>query len=71
MICYRDMTFCPFYSDCAKAKDCHRPLTQEVKAAADKWWGEEGAPIAIFSEKPVCHEQVNLSHEPQPQPPTP
>lgn len=56
MICYRDMTFCPFYSDCAKAKDCHRPLTPEVKAAADKWWGKEGAPIARWAAKPECHE---------------
>jgi len=20
---YRDMTFCPFYGDCAKANECH------------------------------------------------
>lgn len=57
MICYRDMTFCEFYKDCADADECHRPLTDEVKRLADQWWGKEegGAPIAVFVEKPSCH----------------
>lgn len=57
MICYRDKWFCTFYNDCASAKNCDRPLTPEVKRAADKWWGkEEGeAPISILTDKPECH----------------
>ncbi len=59
MIGYRDMTFCPFYADCKNAPDCHRPLTPEVQAAADKWWKGGNAPIWVFSEKPECHEVEN------------
>jgi hypothetical protein len=57
MICYRDMTFCKHYEDCAKAETCHRPLTPEVKAKADAWWkGMPGeAPIAYWTQKPSCH----------------
>lgn len=58
MICYRDMTFCPHYRDCADAGTCHRPLTPEVVAAAHQWWGKEGAPIAQFTDKPSCHKPV-------------
>lgn len=56
MICYRDMTFCPFHADCGKAPDCSRPLTKEVEAKAREWWGKDGAPIAQYTEKPPCHE---------------
>ena len=56
MICFRDMTFCPYYHDCAKRLDCPRPLTDEVLEAAKQWWGKPGAPISQFSQKPACHE---------------
>ena len=62
MMCYRDMTFCSFYEDCSKASDCNRPLTPEVKAAANRWFnGESDTPIAaipisVFAAKPGCHE---------------
>ena len=61
MICYRDMTFCTFHEDCARAAECHRPLTDDVKAKAEKWWGGEGAPIAMFAQKPECHRDVLTS----------
>ena len=59
MICYRDMTFCRYYKDCAKANECHRPLTEEVSKRADEWWGKgEGkAPICMFAEIPNCFEE--------------
>lgn len=53
---YMDMTFCRFYEDCIKAKDCPRPLTPEVKAKAEKWM--KNAPICVYSEKPTCHKQA-------------
>ncbi len=56
MISYKDRTFCPFYEDCNRAKECHRPLTPEVKQAAEEWWGSPEAPIAMYLEKPDCHE---------------
>jgi hypothetical protein len=55
MLHYNDKTFCSFYQTCLKQNDCHRALTPAVKAAAANWWGGEGAPIAVFAEKPQCH----------------
>jgi hypothetical protein len=64
MMCFRDMTFCPFWRDCADASRCHRPLTYDVVMAAERWWrqarGDEMPPpmpvlIAQFAERPDCH----------------
>lgn len=41
MLCYRDTTFC--VSENCK---CGRKLTPEIIAAAERWWGKPGAPIA-------------------------
>jgi hypothetical protein len=49
-LCYRDMTFCPYWRDCADAAECHRPLTDEVAEAAKRF----GLPISQFSQKPPC-----------------
>ena len=54
MICYRDMTFCTYYKDCMEAGHCDRPLTPEIRIEADAWWGQAGAPIAVYAEKPDC-----------------
>ena len=55
---FRDMTFCPkeIHTQCADAPNCHRPLTDEVLEAANRWWGEsdEGPPIAVFASRPEC-----------------
>jgi len=56
MICYRDMTFCPYWSNCKKGKDCSRALTSDVIEKANKWWGDDNPPIMTFSEKPDCYE---------------
>lgn len=54
---FRDMTFCSYWESCAVASFCHRPLTEEVKREAAKWWGSNDAPIAMFVEKPECHKE--------------
>ena len=54
MICYKDKTFCTFHKECKEGKECGRALTPEVKRVAREWWGNEKAPIAMFSEKPNC-----------------
>ena len=54
MICYKDMTFCTFYEDCQNRGTCHRPLTPEVRAAAERWMPGT-APICQYSEQPECH----------------
>lgn len=58
MLCYKDMTFCPFSSNCVKGEGCSRALTTEILEAAEKWWGEVGAPVCAFSAEPQCFEQV-------------
>jgi len=37
---------------------CERPLTPEVIAAAQEWWGEGAPPIMQFAHKPDCHEPL-------------
>ena len=44
MVCFRDMTFCD--AKCG-AKECHRMLTDKVRADAVKWWGSDDAPVAV------------------------
>lgn len=44
MISYKDMTFCA--SPNCKDK-CGRRLTEEVRAAAKRWWGGDDAPICV------------------------
>lgn len=57
MMCYRDMTFCPYFKECKEGGLCSRALTDEVKENAKKWWGKEGAPICRFIEKPECFKE--------------
>lgn len=59
MMCFKDMTFCPFWRDCANAEGCDRKLTPQVYEAAERWWGGPEAPICEFVEKPDCHEARN------------
>ena len=60
MMCYRDMTFCPFSNTCKKEAECPRALTQEVYDEAKEWWKDcKGKPpICMFLDKPECHEEV-------------
>lgn len=64
MICYRDMTFCSYYTLCKKWKTCDRALTPEVLKEANEWWKSfkfsegisPGVPIARFGNIPNCME---------------
>ena len=50
MICYRDMTFC---NSTTHRPECSRQLTDEVRAAAVKWWcGPEARPWSGLSHSP-------------------
>jgi hypothetical protein len=51
MICYKDMTFCPFL-ECGKSVNCARALTEKIKSDAEGF----GLLIAEFLEKPGCFE---------------
>lgn len=54
MICYKDRTFCPYYPICKHGYTCDRAYTDKVRAAAEAWWGKEGAPVAVYAEFPGC-----------------
>ena len=58
MMCFQDRTFCPAKT-CAKFDICDRALTPKVLKAADKWWGEPGAPISRYPKPELlpCYEK--------------
>lgn len=53
MICFRDMTFCPFFTECAEGGLCDRRLDSSVLRNAKKI----GLPICQYVEKPKCFKQ--------------
>lgn len=56
MICYRDMTFCPF-DKCEKFGECERALTEKVKKGAKAWMPlVEDPPVCLFAHEPECFE---------------
>ena len=52
MIYYLDITWCPYYRECAKGAKCDRALTPAHQAAAER----AGLLVAQFLEKPPCFE---------------
>lgn len=61
MICYKDRTFCTFYTECRTGEYCTSALTEEVKERAKQWWkasdSSDEVPISVFSNKPLCFEE--------------
>lgn len=49
MLCYKDMTFCPFHEDCDNSENCPRVLREDP--------GD--LPVCQFLEKPKCHSDYN------------
>lgn len=54
MMCYKDMTFCPYYTICTKGDTCFRACTPEVEDRAEEF----KLPICMFMEEPECFEPV-------------
>lgn len=50
MMCYRDMTFCPYFHECRFGEVCHRALTDGVREAAEK----AQLHICEYAETPDC-----------------
>jgi hypothetical protein len=61
MICYKDRTFCTFYTECRTGEYCTSALTEEVKKNAAEWWvtfnNNEEVHIDVFTVKPLCFEE--------------
>ena len=54
MICYRDMTFCPFWRECSDGFDCPRALLPRDVARAE----EKGLAISQYADRPDCWREV-------------
>ncbi len=50
MLCYRDMTFCPFWKDCGAGQHCPRAQTDVHVRRAE----ELKLPFCLFVDKPKC-----------------
>jgi len=55
MTCYKDRTWCTFYSTCKKNTICERVLLPSVEAAAI----DSGLPVRTFAAPPACHTDFN------------
>lgn len=55
MTCYMDRTFCPYHESCLSGTLCARALTPAIQASARQWWGEDHAPIAVYTDHPDCY----------------
>jgi len=51
MICYKDKTWCTFYTNCENRDKCDKVLLPSVQLAAE----EAGLPIVIYVDIPHCH----------------
>lgn len=59
-ICYQDRIYCTYWESCCLAPVCDKPLTDDVRKAAAKWWESfnipnKGPPIAVYGEPPSCY----------------
>lgn len=63
MMAYRDRWFCPFHEECEHGQTCDRALTDEVRAKAERWWGDDDPPIAMVLERPECFEGIQTDLE--------
>jgi hypothetical protein len=54
MMCYKDMTFCPFYDKCRDGKSCDRALTDKVVADSVRY----DMPISRFVNQPDCFMEI-------------
>lgn len=50
MMCYKDMTFCLYYTECARETTCTRALTPDIISKANKI----KLYIAQYADKPPC-----------------
>jgi len=62
MIGYKDKTWCPYGKECVDSKNCNRNFTEEEKAEAIKWWGDENFPICFYSDLPKCFNNGKTSN---------
>jgi len=53
MLCYRDMTFCSFYTSCKDGDNCFRALTDNVLDDARN----SHLSVSQFMEKPDCFKE--------------
>jgi len=61
MICFRDKTFCTFFTKCKDGSTCHSALTPLVNQGAERWWKtfniDGKPPVCVFIDKPDCFKE--------------
>jgi hypothetical protein len=62
MLCYRDMTFCPYYMDCEEGNDCPRALKPHIIGKA----AEAGLEISAYLDRPECFAAIRKPTSGQP-----
>lgn len=62
MLCYKGRSWCSASPLCATA-ECDRKVTDEVRADAAKWWGEDGAPFSYQDYSTRCGEFQPIEKE--------
>lgn len=58
MMCFHDKSWCTLSDQCAR-KTCPRNFNEEMKKAAEAWWGKPGAPVQFspMQGTPGCQDQ--------------
>ena len=51
MLCYRDTTYCTYYTTCSTGDNCSRALTPQVRRDA----GSFGLGVMQFTSEPDCY----------------
>jgi hypothetical protein len=62
MICYKDITFCPFWKECKDGSTCKVALTDEVYRKGVEWsrtFTPEDILICQYTDKPDCFKEKN------------
>ena len=60
MMCFRDSTYCTYFTTCEKGATCSRALTEKVNQEAIEWWGKgkDDPPICVYLNEPDCYKEI-------------
>lgn len=58
-LCYRDRTWCSASNRCA-ATNCSRKITEEVQAAAERWWGGPDPSFSLANLSNNCNSFIEI-----------
>lgn len=56
MLCYRDMTFCPYWKTCKDGMNCFRKADKKLATKAKEF----GLPLCLWATKPECYIKIKV-----------